>query len=168
MHELKSPSDRSGFAMEGYDRIGPFVVAAPEPTEVIRAGAASWHEDEIALRIDGHDGPRVCSAGALLNVLLIRLSCRAATGSVLTSRRWRGIGDWIPTPSKSARTHIKGAHDSGWHGSELIVVDGGADNDEIADDGRRRSHVIPAGAITRYVSQANLPRVAEIQTRLAC
>ena len=46
----------------------------------------------------------------------------------------------------------------------MIVVDGGADDNEIVNDGGWRSHVIPAGIVLENFAEANLAVLAEIGT----
>ena len=44
----------------------------------------------------------------------------------------------------------------------MIVVDGGAHDDEIVDDGGRGGHVIPARIVVKRVAEADLASFAEI------
>src|SRR3981189_2681306 len=96
--------------MQSHHRIGPFVVAGPETSVVVRAGASSWNENEIALHIHGHDGPSI--GGARLPICIL---------AIVWVRR-RGIEDRNPTPPQNPGAGIKGSHDTCRHGDALVVI----------------------------------------------
>ncbi len=138
------------FAAQCDDGVGPFVVAGTEAAVVVRAGAASGDEEQVALGIYGHDGPSIARAAAPGRVFAFR-------------RRRRGIGgERVPAPAKSARAGVVSAHNASGHVHSMIVVDGGADDDQVVNDGGRGSHVVPAGVVLQDVVEADLALLSEV------
>lgn len=150
MDDLKSPDEFAGFAAESDDRVGPLVVAGAQAAVVIGAGASCGNEEQVALLVDNHDGPGVASA--------------AAPGRSLAfgSGSGRICGKRVPAPSKSAGAGVISPHDATSHVRAMIVVNGGADDDQIVNNGGRRSHVIPTGVVLEDIAEADLTFLAEI------
>ena len=60
--------------------------------------------------------------------------------------------------------NVEALRNAAGHVDAMIVVDGGADDNEIVNDGGWRSHVIPAGIVLENFAEANLAVLAEIGT----
>lgn len=150
MYQLESPNELAGFAAQSHDGIGPLVVTGTQAAVVVGAGAAGGDKEQVTLTIHRHDGPCV--------------ACTAAPGSTLAFRSCRiGIcGKRIPAPAKSARACIVGTHYAASHVHAMIVVNGGADDNEIVDDRGRGSHVIPARVVLEDIAKADYAVLAEV------
>src|SRR5712671_6973191 len=147
VHKLKSPDELTSFGAQCDHGVCPLVVSYAESAIVIGTWAAGGNEDQIALGIDGHDGPGVGGAAAK------RL--RFAIGNAIGGQR-------IPTPSQRAGARVVGADHATRHIRAVIVVDCGTNDHEVIDDRWRRSHVVPAGVIARYFAQTHLASLTEI------
>src|SRR5882724_11384391 len=147
MDELKPPDELACFGAQCDHRVCPLVVPYAKSAIIIGTWAAGGDEDQIALGIDGHDGPGVGGAAAK------RL--RLAIGNTIGRQR-------IPTPSQRPGAHVIGADYAARHIRTVIIVDCRANNHEFVDDGWRRSHVIPASVIARYFAQTHLASLTEI------
>src|SRR5262249_23552975 len=90
-----------------------------------------------ACGVDGHDRPHVCRT--------------RATPTVAGPRRARGIGvaRWnrVPTPAERAASRVVRADHAALQLDAAIVADRGADDDEPAHDGGRRSDLIAAAVV---------------------
>ncbi len=64
MHKLKSPDELTRFGAQCDHGVCPLVVSYAESAIIIGTWAAGGNEDQIALGIDGHDGPGVGGAAA--------------------------------------------------------------------------------------------------------
>src|SRR5215469_4121570 len=150
MNELKAPDELAGFATQGDHGVGPLVVARAKAAVVVGTGTPGRDKEQVARGIHGHDGPGVAAATAPGAVLAFR--CRSG-----------GIrGKRIPAPAESARAGIIGTHDATGHVHAMVVVDRGADDYEIVDDGRRGSHVVPAWVVLEHVTEADLTGFAKV------
>src|SRR5882724_8713333 len=147
MDELKPPDELACFGAQCDHGVCPLVVSWAKSAIIIGTWAAGGDEDQIALGIDGHDRPGVGGTAAK------RL--RFAIGNAIGWQR-------IPTPSQRAGARIIGADYAARHIRAVIIVDCGADDHEVVDDGWRRSHVIPASVIARYFAQTHLASLTEI------
>src|SRR5216683_8408774 len=152
MHELESPSDLAGFRAQRYDGIGPLVVSGTQPAVVVGTRTPGGNKNQISRGVDGHDGPGIAGTAAEdLCILLWRC------GRLV----WRNR---VPAPAEGAGACVISAHDAARHVDAVIVVDGGAHDDEVVDDRGRRSHVVPAGVIARYIAQTHLASFAKVRT----
>src|SRR5215472_364358 len=150
MNELKAPDELAGFATQGDHGVGPLVVARAKAAVVVGTGTPGRDKEQVARGIHGHDGPGVAAATAPGAVLAFR--CRSG-----------GIrGKRIPAPAESAGAGIIGTHDATGHVLAMVVVDRGADDYEIVDDGRRGSHVVPAWVVLEHVTEADLTGFAQV------
>src|SRR5258707_6709965 len=64
VHKLKSPDELTRFGAQCDHGVCPLVVSYAESAIIIGTWAAGGNEDQIALGIDGHDGPGVGGAAA--------------------------------------------------------------------------------------------------------
>ncbi len=64
VHELKSPGDFAGLCAQRHHGIGPLVVAGPQATVIVGAGASGGNKDQISLRVDSHDRPGIARTAA--------------------------------------------------------------------------------------------------------
>src|ERR1700733_2996355 len=147
MDQLKSPGDFPGPGMKGNDRVRPLIITGTQSAVIIRAGASRRNEDQIALLVDGHDRPGVRSAR-------VPGFCRISI--------WR---DRIPTPPQRAGACVEGAHDAAGHNGTRVVIDRGADDDEVVDHSRRRGAVIPTRPESGSIAEAYLALFAKISAR---
>src|SRR5215470_15270563 len=152
MDKLESPNKFAGFAAQCDYRVGPLVIAGAQAAVVIRTGASSGDEEQVAFLVHNHNGPGV--SGTAAPARAFAFSC--GSGGI----RRKGI----PAPTKSAGARVVSADDSASHIHAMIVVNGRADHDEIVNDGGRGSHVIPAGIVMEDVPQADLTFFAKIGT----
>src|SRR6516164_10113095 len=111
VHQLKSPHQFPGLSAQGNYRIRPSVIAGPQSTVVVWAGASGRNEEQITFVVHGHDGP--CVAGAALPLL-----CRAVAGGSLAARV-----DGIPTPAQSPAACVESPDHSARHIHAIVVVD---------------------------------------------
>src|SRR6266850_5507126 len=152
VHKLKSPDELTSFGAQCDHGVCPLVVSYAESAIVIGTWAAGGDEDQIALGIDGHDGPGIGGTAAK------RL--RFAIGNAIGGQR-------IPTPSQRTGARVIGTDHAARHIRAVIVVDCGTNDHEVVDDGWRRSHVIPASVIARYLAQTHLASLTEIRAGCA-
>src|SRR5215469_400307 len=150
MHKLKSPDQFPGRRAQGYNGIGPLIVARTQSTVIIGAGAACGNKDEIRLRVCGHDRPGIRGSAAPL--------------------AWAGLAGWlaardrIPTPAQRPTASIEPSNHTTRHIHTAVVVDSGTYHNYISDLGRGRRHVIPARLESGYIPQADLSILTKIRT----
>src|SRR5713101_812472 len=119
MHELESPSDFAGFRAQRYDGIGPLVVSGTQPAVVVGTRTPSGNKNQISLGVHDHDGPGIAGTAAKdFGILLWRC------GRLVRRNR-------VPTPAEGAGARVISAHHAARHVDAVIVVNGGAHDDEI-------------------------------------
>src|SRR5258708_3902281 len=108
MYKLKSPNEFTGLGAQCDYGVCPLVVTYAQSAIVIGAWAAGRNEDEVALGVDGHDGPGIGGTAAKW----LRLAIADAIGP-----------QWIPTPSQRARAGVIGTHYAARHIRTVIIID---------------------------------------------
>src|SRR5690242_2109747 len=153
MDELKAPNELPGFAAQGNNGVGPLVVAGAEAAVIVGAGAACGNKQQVTLLVHSHDRPSVAGAAAPRR----GLAFRGCDGGICGKR--------IPTPTEHAGARVVGTDDAASHVHAMVVVNRGADHDEVINDGGRGSHVVPARVVLKNVAQADLAFFAEVGAR---
>ena len=145
------PDALAGVGAQRHDGVREEVVAQPLAAEVVVAGAAGRHEDEIARGIGDDHRPGVGAAGAGGAAVLPRVGAEGR----------RILRDRIPGPFQLAGDRVEAAHFAARMRLRRAVGDGRADDDGVADDGRRRGDLVVGKA-----GRADAQSLAEIDGAL--
>ncbi len=142
MHRLEMPRQLARRGAQRHDGIRVAVVAQARDAVVVNGRAGGGQEHEIALRVRGDDGPGIGAAATNAH--------RPAPGA--EARIGRILRHGIPGPAQRPAARVEGTHFAGGAHVRIVVGDGGAHHDEIADDGRRRGLLVFV-AVGLFVAQ---------------
>ncbi len=163
MHQLLTPLESAGVAVQCHHGICPAVIARPLAAEEIRAGGAGGRKYQVTRSIHRQRRPGIGGTRG-------RYPVRAP---FLEHRIRRITRNRIPAPLERAAPRVEGPHAAEFLEHRAIVADGRADDHLAVQDRRRRSDEIIAPLVAflelraHVVEQIHRAVLAEVRAGLA-